>query len=97
MREKTIEAKFVKAAKAKGYLPLKLVSPGFDGLPDRLVLVQGGKVAFVELKAPGKKPRALQLQRHKMLRELGFKVFVLDVTENINEVLCKIGGEDNEV
>ena len=98
MREKSIEAKLVKAVKAKGGLALKFVSPGMDGMPDRLVLMPDGNMCFVELKAdPKKKPRALQLYRHKQLRELGFKVFVVDVTEKINEVLLLMGGEDNGV
>lgn len=98
MREKSIEAKLVKAVKAKGGLALKFVSPGMDGMPDRLVLMPNGVMCFVELKAdPKKKPRALQLLRHKQLRELGYKVFVVDVTEKINDVLLLMGGEDIEV
>ena len=63
MREKTIEAKLVTAAKRLGGLALKFVSPGFDGVPDRLVLLPGGRLAFIELKAPGKKLRPLQVRR----------------------------------
>ena len=54
MREKTIEAKLVQAVRTKGGLALKFTSPGFDGVPDRLVLLPGGRIAFIELKAPGK-------------------------------------------
>ena len=39
----------------------KLVSPGFDGMPDRMVLLPNGRIGFVEVKAPGEKPRPLQL------------------------------------
>ena len=53
MREKTIEAKLVKAVRIMGGLAPKFVSPGFDGVPDRLVLLPKGKIAFIELKAPG--------------------------------------------
>ena len=90
MREKFIEQKFVKAVKAAGGIAPKFTSPGFDGMPDRIVLMPGGRMAFVEVKAPGQKPRALQLSRHKLLRRLGFKVFVLDDTG-------QIGGIVNEV
>ena len=55
MREKTIEQKFVAAVKAAEGLALKFISPGFDGVPDRIVLLPGGKMAFVEVKAPGGK------------------------------------------
>ena len=78
MREKTIEQKFRAAVKAAGGLAVKFASPGFDGVPDRLALLPGGRMAFVEVKAPGKKPRPLQLARHRQLQQLGFKVYVLD-------------------
>jgi len=71
---------------------LKMVSPAFDGMPDRLVLLPGGKTGFVELKAPGEKPRALQGARHRMLSTLGFQVFVVDGKEMIEEVLDAIQG-----
>ena len=59
-------------------------------MPDRLVLLPHGRCAFVELKAPGKLPRPLQLKRHEQLRALGFKVFVLDNVEDIPEVINAI-------
>lgn len=61
MREKTIEQKLIKAVKNAGGIAPKLVSPGFDGMPDRMVLMPEGKFGFVEVKAPGKKPRPLQV------------------------------------
>lgn len=78
VREKTIEQKFVKAVKASGGMCPKLVSPGLDGMPDRMVLMPGGHITFVEVKAPGKEPRPLQLHRIEDLRRLGFRVFILD-------------------
>jgi len=56
MREKTIEQKLNTDAKKRGGLALKFVSPSFDGMPDRIVLLPGGHIGFVEVKAPGKKP-----------------------------------------
>ena len=90
MREKTIEQKLVQSVRAAGGLALKFVSPGMAGVPDRLLLFPGGHIAFVELKAPGQKPRPLQLHRHDQLRNLGFKVFVLDSTEKIGEIIDEI-------
>lgn len=90
MREKTIEQHLVKAVKNSGGIAPKLVSPGFDGMPDRLVLLPGGKIGFVEVKAPGKEPRPLQVARHELLRRLGFKVYVLDATEQIGGILDEI-------
>ncbi|MBO6293401.1 MAG: VRR-NUC domain-containing protein [Selenomonas sp.] len=90
MREKIVEQKLVQAVKAMGGIAPKFTSPGMAGMPDRLVLLPGGRMAFAELKAPGKKPRALQLARHRLLQRLGFKVYVIDGTEQIGTVLDKI-------
>ena len=90
MREKTVEQKLVKAVKNRGGICPKLVCPGFDGMPDRLVLLPDGKVGFVEVKAPGKEPRPLQTQRHKQLRALGFPVFVLDDPEQVPWILKEV-------
>ena len=68
MREKTIEQHLVKAVKNSGGIAPKLVSPGFDGMPDRLVLLAGGKIGFVEVKVPGKEPRPLQVSIRRPLQ-----------------------------
>ena len=90
MREKIIEQHLVKAVKNSGGIAPKLVCPGFDGMPERLVLLPGGKIGFVEVKAPGKEPRPLQVARHGLLRRLGFKVYVLDAPEQIGGILDEI-------
>ena len=90
MNEKFIEQKLVTAVKYKGGIAPKFVSPSFAGMPDRLVLLPGGVFAFAELKAPGMKPRALQVARHRMLRELGFKVYVIDGIEQIGGMLNEL-------
>lgn len=88
--EKQIEQKLVTETRKKGGLAVKFVSPSFSGMPDRLVLLPHGVMGFVEVKAPGKKPRLLQVSRHAMLREMGFQVFVLDAMEDIPGLLQKI-------
>ena len=90
MREKTIETKLVQAVRAKGGLAPKFTSPGFDGVPDRLVLLPGGKVAFIELKAPGKTLRPLQVRRKRQLETLGFSVYCIDGVEQIGGILGEI-------
>jgi hypothetical protein len=47
-------------------------------------------LAFVEVKSPGQKPRALQAARHKLLCGLGFKVYVLDEIQQIGVILDEI-------
>lgn len=90
MREKQIESKLVKAVRTVGGMCPKLVSPGTDGMPDRLVLLPGCRIGFVEVKAPGKEPRPLQTQRHRQLRALGFPVFVLDDPEQVPQIVKEV-------
>ena len=87
MREKTIEKKLILAIKDMGGIAPKFTSPGFDGMPDRIVLLPGGCIGFIEVKAPGKVPRPLQEARHRMLRMLGYRVYVLDRAEQIIQIL----------
>jgi len=91
--EKYIEQKLVKAVKERGGIAPKFVSPGLDGVPDRIVLLPMGRMAFVELKAPGKKMRPLQVKRKTQLEALGFLVYCVDDVEQIDEVLREMGGD----
>lgn len=88
--EKTIERKLVQAVKRMGGLAPKFVSPGLDGVPDRIVLLPGGKAAFVELKADGKRLRPLQERRKRQIEALGFTVYIVDSAEKIGGVLSEI-------
>lgn len=90
MREKQIEQKLIKAVKAMGGIVPKLTSPGFDGMPDRLLLLPEGKIAFVEVKTPGRKPRPIQVSRIKLLRRLGFKAYLLDDDKKIGGIIDDI-------
>ena len=90
MLEKQIENMLTRSVKKAGGIALKFVSPSFAGMPDRLVLLPDGVCAFVELKAPGKKPRPLQVARHKMLRSLGYRVYVIDGIEQIGGMLHEL-------
>lgn len=90
MNERDIEARFRKAVKDAGGLALKFISPGYAGVPDRIVLMPKGMVCFVELKAPGEKMRPLQMRRKKQLESLGFKVFCVDSMEGIPKVIKEV-------
>ena len=90
MREKEIEQRLMREVKKQGGICPKFVSPGMSGMPDRIILLPRGKFAFAELKAPGERPRPLQLARHRLLRKLGFKVYVIDGTEQIGGVIDEI-------
>ena len=95
MNETKIEQKLRDEVKRRGGLALKFVSPGFVGVPDRIVLMPDGNVGFVEVKAPGEVPRAIQVSVHKRFRRLGFKVFVLDNIESITHVIDEIERGDD--
>lgn len=82
--EKAIERKLVEQVKANGGMCIKLLCDQLTGLPDRLCLFPNHRIAFVELKTTGRKPRRIQLYIHNKLRALGFRVEILD---SINEVI----------
>jgi hypothetical protein len=90
MSEKEIEQALVKAVRAAGGMCPKWVAVGMNGFPDRMILLPQGRIAFAEIKAPGKKPRRLQTIRHQQLRILGFKVYVIDAPEQIPAVIKEV-------
>lgn len=89
MREKYIEQKLVREVKKRGGLCEKWNS-GSSGWPDRIILLPDGKIGFVEVKAPGKVPRALQVHRHEQIKQLGFKVYILDEIDQIGGIIDDI-------
>ena len=92
--EKVIEAYLVRKVKEMGGICLKFSSAFETGYPDRLVLLPGGRTAWVELKSTGKKPRRLQVIRMASLRRLGFPVHVADSKEQVDEIM---GGPSNGI
>lgn len=87
MKERDIEAYFVKRVKEVGGEQRKFVSPGRRSVPDRICGFAGGRFAFVELKAPGEKPRPDQLREHEKWRRLGFLVFAADTKEAVDVLI----------
>lgn len=96
--EHDVEQNLVEEVKRAGGWAPKFTSPGTNGMPDRIVLLPGGHMGFVEVKASGKKPRPQQVLRHKRLRELGFQVFVMDDFDQAQTIIESIrteGGKNN--
>ena len=98
MTEKQIETRLVKRLKeaVPDALCLKFTCPGNDGVPDRIILAKNGMTVFVELKAPGKKPRALQYRWAQRLQALGFAVYMpVDSYEGVENVVefIRMGGD----
>ena len=96
MRESRIEKLLINEVKKLNGLCFKCSSVGFNGLPDRMVLYQG-KLYFVELKAPGEKPRKIQLHVHNLIRQQGFEVRIIDSLEDVEAFVKEIGGDHYEV
>jgi hypothetical protein len=90
MNEKLIEKKLREGVKRMGGLALKFSSPYFTGMPDRIILLPGGAIRFVELKSTGKKPTRLQKERIKMLEKMGFETAVVDNRETLNALLSDL-------
>ncbi|WP_099335819.1 VRR-NUC domain-containing protein [Clostridium cadaveris] len=90
MEESKIEKRLKKEIELIGGKALKFVSPGMSGVPDRIVLIPYGKVIFVELKAPGKKPRPIQIKRIKELKDLGFDVRVIDSIDGVKNFIEEV-------
>ena len=84
MLERDVENALVRQVKRLGGKCEKFTSPGRRSVPDRLVSLPGGRICFVELKAPGKKPTAKQLKDHDERRALGFDVYVIDNKDEAN-------------
>jgi hypothetical protein len=92
MNEKLLEKKLREAVKKLGGQALKFRSPGITGVPDRIVLMPGGKVWFVEVKSTGKKLSPRQEIVHPMLQKLNFEVVVIDTAEKLVDFLNVIAG-----
>lgn len=90
LREQQIEIRLKEKVEQAGGLALKFISPGTAGVPDRIVLLPGKGIYFVELKAPGERLRALQLKRKKQLEDLGFKVYVIDSIQAVSAFMREV-------
>ena len=86
VRERDIERKLKKRVEGMGGICFKFIS-SISGVPDRLVLMAGGRIVFVELKRPEEKPRPLQQRQIEKIRKLGFRVEVIDSEEGIEELI----------
>ena len=89
--EATIERAVCDFAKRRGWLAYKFVSPGNRAVPDRL-FVRGGRVVFVEFKAPGKRPTRLQRREHFKLIGAGLAVYVVDSVDGGRAVFVNLDG-----
>lgn len=93
MREKDIEKYLTDRVRKTGGRAYKFVSPGNAGVPDRIVLFPEGRITFIELKAPGKKPTPLQMAAGRKIEGLGFSVLVIDSKEGVDQFIQEISRE----
>lgn len=85
--EKVLERKLGKWIKDAGGKCVKLSSQFNTGLPDRMIMLPKGHIFYCELKSTGKKPTRMQMIMHEEIRALGFKVYVVDSTEQLSDML----------
>lgn len=90
MQESGLEQRLKREVERRGGLARKLITPGAGGAQDRLILMPGGRVWFVELKAPGRRPRPLQVHRANELRALGFQVRIISTVGELDEFLVEV-------
>jgi hypothetical protein len=93
MRESFLEHHLVREVERIGGLAPKWVSPGNRGVPDRIVILPGGRVAFVEMKAPGKPLQPLQERWARILRRMGHSIYKIDSAEGIQKFIREMLGE----
>ena len=86
-KEKTLEKKLVAEVKKRNGWAIKLLAGLVSGLPDRLCLLPGGRLFFAEIKGTGLKPTKIQKFVQDKIRDLGFRVEVVDSTEKLNQIL----------
>jgi hypothetical protein len=91
MREKDIEIYLRDRVKKAGGKAYKFESPGNDGVPDRIVILPGNRIYFLEVKAPGKKPRPLQVKQIRDLTNLGCDARVIDSRDAVDEFITEVG------
>lgn len=87
VRESYIEDYLIARAKARGGLLRKVKWIGRHGAPDRVLMLPGGIIIWIELKAPGEVPEDHQLREHKRMRDMGQVVMVIDSLDGVDRLL----------
>ena len=87
-REASLESRLSAKIKNMGGWSLKLLPTFITGLPDRMCLLPGGRIFFAEIKTTGEKPRRSQLSVHRKLEDMGFKVYVIDSSKQMDQILA---------
>lgn len=88
--EKELETKLRNKIKILGGRAYKFVSPGNAGVPDRLIVLPGARIYFVEMKRPGEVPRKLQERQMEFLQKLGFKTFVISTEQELENFVKEV-------
>ena len=88
--EKLLETKLKNGVEKMGGWCIKMLSTHLTGLPDRVCLLPGGIIFFAELKTTKKKAKKIQILVHHKIRKLGFDVYLIDTSAQINQILKRI-------
>lgn len=90
MKEYAVEKHLVQKTQECGGICLKFISPGIAGVPDRIIILPGGKIGFAEMKAPGRRPRRLQRNVLRKMHQLGCRVCVIDNLESAENFIRRL-------
>lgn len=90
MREREIEEHLRLGVKRLGGIAFKFTSPGNAGVPDRLIVMPGNRIYFIELKRPGGKTSQLQKMQINRLKALECNAAVIDSKEGVDKFLNDI-------
>lgn len=89
-REQRVEEYLCRKVKNMGGKCYKFISPGNNGVPDRIVMLPPGRVYFAETKAEGEKPRPSQLAVHREMEQVGVRVWVLDSKAAVDDFIWEV-------
>jgi len=91
--EKDVEKYLHDRVKKVGGYCMKMENiPGFNGIPDRLVLLPGGLVAFVEVKRQDGSLSTIQKYRIQKLKDIGIKVYVAYSKQDVSKIIKNMNG-----
>ena len=96
MLEREIEKKLVKGIRRLGGRAYKWVSPGSNGVPDRIIVMPGGRILFVELKTSTGVVSKLQKRQIRMLSQMGCDVRVVFGMDGVQDLLDRLTAERME-
>ncbi len=96
IREREVESYLIKRVGMLGYKCIKFIPDQVNGMPDRMILLPGSRVLWVELKTKGGALSEIQKLRHRELREQGHEVVVVWNKEQVDELVQSLASTSTD-